>query len=116
MMTRSKVKDYLALNGIIFLYSIAIISSKLASGYPFLSREFIFYYAVLNIMSAIYAIVWQQVIKRIPLNTAYATKSMGILWGILWGRLLFMEKVTPLMIVGSVTIFAGILLVVNADE
>lgn len=115
-MTRSRIKDYLALHGIIFLYSIVILSSKLASGYPFLSRGFIFYYAVLNLLSAIYAIVWQQVIKRIPLNTAYATKSMGILWGVLWGSLFFMEKVTPLMIVGSITIVAGILLVVNADE
>lgn len=115
-MTRSKVKDYLALHGIVFLYSIVILSSKLASGYPFLSRGFIFYYAVLNLMSTIYAIVWQQVIKRIPLNTAYATKSMGILWGVLWGSLFFMEKITPMMIVGSLTIVIGILLVVNADE
>ena len=116
MTTRSKVKDYLALHGIIFIYSIVVLSSKLASGYPFLSKEFIFYYAVLNILSTIYAIVWQQLIKRIPLNTAYATKSMGILWGVFWGRLLFMEKVTPQMIVGSFIIFTGILLVVNADE
>lgn len=116
MMTRSRIKDYLALHGIIFVYSIVVLSSKLASGYPFLSREFIFYYSILNLLSAIYAIVWQQVIKRIPLNTAYATKSMGILWGVLWGRLLFMEEVTPLMILGSLTIIAGILLVVNADE
>lgn len=115
-MASSKVKDYLALHGIIFLYSIVVLSSKMASGYPFLSRGFIFYYAVLNLMSTIYAIVWQQVIKRIPLNTAYATKSMGILWGVLWGSLFFMEKITPMMIVGSLTIVIGVLLVVNADE
>lgn len=115
-MAKSKVKDYLALHGIIFLYSFVVLSSKLASGYPFLSRGFIFYYVVLNLMSTIYAIVWQQVIKRIPLNTAYATKSMGILWGVLWGSLFFMEKVTPMMVVGSLTIVIGIFLVVNADE
>ena len=42
-MTKSKVQDYLALHGIIIIYSIVILSSNLASGYPILSSGFIFY-------------------------------------------------------------------------
>ena len=116
MITKSKFKDYLALHGIMFVYSFVIISSKLASDSSFLSGKFIFYFFALNILSAIYAIVWQQVIKRIPLTTAYSAKSIVIIWGVVWGRLFFMEKVTPLMIIGSITIIIGIILVVNADE
>ncbi len=116
MMNKSRLKDYLALHAIMFLSSFIIIISKLASAYPFLSRKFILYFYLINFMSTIYAIVWQQIIKRIPLNTAYSTKSIVIIWGVLWGRLFFMEKVTPLMIVGSLTIIVGIILVVNADE
>ncbi len=115
-MGNSKFRDYLALHGIIFLYSFAIISSKLASSFPLFSVKFFFYFSLLNFFSGIYAIFWQQIIKRIPLNTAFSTKSIGIIWGVLWGRLFFMEKVTPLMIVGSTTIIIGIILVVNADE
>ena len=116
MTTSSRLKDYLALHGIMFVSSLAIIASKLASASPFLSKKFFFYFYLINLISTIYALVWQQVIKRIPLNTAYSTKSIVIIWGVLWGRLFFMEQVTSMMIIGSLTIIVGILLVVNADE
>ena len=115
-MTQSKFKDYLALHGIMFVYSLVTITSKLASAKPFLSFSFLFYFMILNLLSGTYAIVWQQIIKRIPLNTAYSTKSIGIIWGVLWGRLFFMERVTPMMIIGCIAIILGIVLVVNADE
>ena len=116
LMTKSRFKDYLALHGIMFVYSLATIASKLASASPFLSGQFILYFFLLNLLAAIYAVVWQQVIKRIPLNTAYSTKSIGIVWGVLWGRLFFMEKVTPWMVLGCLIIIIGIILVVNGDE
>ncbi|NLY37597.1 MAG: EamA family transporter [Tissierellia bacterium] len=115
-MTNSKFKDYLALHGVIFLSSFSIIVSKLASDVPFLSGKFIFYFYLLNFLSVIFAIVWQQVIKRIPLNTAFSTRSLGIIWGVLWGIIFFEEKLTPMMIAGSLIIILGIVLVVYADE
>ena len=40
----------------------------------------------------IYAIGWQQVIKRMPLTTAYANKAVTLVWGLVWGLLLFHEQ------------------------
>ena len=67
-------------------------------------------------LSVIFAIEWQQVIKRIPLNTAFSTRSLGIIWGVLWGIIFFEEKLSPMMIAGSLIIILGIVLVVYADE
>lgn len=115
-MTKARYKDYLALHGIMLVYSLITVFSKLASDTEFLSKQFIIYFFLINFSSSIYAVVWQQVIKRIPLNTAYSTKSMGIVWVVLWGILFFAEKITLWMILGSSLIIIGIILVVNADE
>ena len=37
----------------------------------------------------VYAFGWQQVIKHLPLTTAYANKAITVVWGILLGFLLF---------------------------
>ena len=63
-----------------------------------------------------YAIVWQQIIKHLPLNTAYANKAVTIIWGILWGFLFFDEQIKWNMIVGAVVVIIGVILVVMADE
>lgn len=51
-----------------------------------------------------------------PLTTAFANKAVTIIWGMLWGVLIFRESITPAMIIGSVVIIAGIWLVVTSDE
>ena len=68
------------------------------------------------LLLGIYAVVWQQVIKRIPLNTAYANKAVIVVWGILWGALIFGERVKWNMILGAVIVICGVIMVVKADE
>ena len=63
-----------------------------------------------------YAIGWQQVIKHLPLTTAYANKAVTVVWGILLGMAVFGEAVTPRQVVGAVIIIAGIVLFVRADN
>ena len=46
---------------------------------------------------------------------AYSGKAVVILWGILWGALLFQEAVTPRKIIGAVVIMAGIILYSAAE-
>ena len=59
---------------------------------------------------------WQQVIKHLPLTTAYANKAVTVVWGILLGMAVFGEAVTPRQVVGAVIIIAGIVLFVRADN
>ena len=40
----------------------------------------------------IYAIAWQQVIKKFSLSTAYANKSVYLLWSQIWAVVIFHEK------------------------
>lgn len=116
MMEKAKLKDMLFLQAVLILYSFASVCSKLASGYEFLSSGFILWYGLVIVCLAVYALLWQQVLKRMPLTTAFANKAVTIIWGMLWGVLIFRESITPAMIIGSVVIIAGIWLVVTSDE
>ena len=62
----------------------------------------------------VYAIFWQQIIKRFDLSIAYANRAFAIFWSTLWAMLIFREKVTPANTIGVIVIFAGIMLV-NQD-
>ena len=66
-------------------------------------------------MLGIYAIVWQQIIKKLPLTVAYANKAITVVWGILWGILFFDESISFFKILGAMIIIAGIVLYVTSD-
>ena len=55
------------------------------------------------------------ILKRMPLTVAYANRPVTLIWGIIWGALIFGEKVTWNMIAGAAVIFAGIYLVTGED-
>ena len=59
----------------------------------------------------IYAVFWQQIIKRFDLSIAYANRAFAVCWSFLWGILLFGEKVRPMNFAGIAMVLAGILLV-----
>ena len=112
----SQIRDYFLLHFLLLLTSLGGICSKLAGREKLLSPKFILLYAGLLLILFIYAIGWQQIIKRLPLTTAYSNKAVGLVWGVLWGTLLFHETVTPRMALGAVIVLAGVLMVVRADE
>ena len=59
----------------------------------------------------VYAVLWQQIIKRFDLSVAYCNRAFAVCWSFLWGILLFGESVKPLNIVGIAIVLVGILLV-----
>ena len=59
---------------------------------------------------------WQQVIKHLPLTTAYANKAVTVVWGILLGLAVFGEAVTLRQVIGAAIIICGIVLFVRADN
>ncbi len=110
------IKPLLLLHGIMLLYSICAIFSKLASEETFLSLPFIFLYGVVLLILFVYAILWQQVLKVMPLTMAYANKAVVIIWGLVWGRLFFGEPVTVKKTAASVIMVIGIGLVVTSKD
>ena len=110
-----KAKAYLLLHGIILLYSLGGLCSKKASAQEFLSTEFCLFYFLLIVILGVYAVLWQQILKRLPLSTAFANKSATVIWGMLWGALLFDETITLKMIIGAAFVLTGIVFIA-ADE
>lgn len=103
-------KVLVSLHLLLLVYSTSGIFSKLASGESFLSLKFCLYYGAIIALLGIYAIGWQQIIKRMPLTVAYANKAITVVWGIVWGFLFFQERVTVQKLLGACLIIAGVVL------
>ena len=112
----NKIKSYILLHLILLMLSIGGIFSKFASKQEFLSVTFILLYIASLIVLFIYAIVWQQILKYISLTVAYANKGMGLIWGMIFGKILFGERITLNMIIGAIIVFIGILMVVSDER
>ncbi len=106
----------IGLHALLALFSTSGIFSKLAAGYPFLSLGFILCYGGMICVLGVYAIGWQQVIKRMPLTTAYANRAVTVVWGIVWGALLFGESVTWQKVLGALVVLAGVALYALAGD
>ncbi|MGO5050674.1 transporter [Dysosmobacter sp. Sow4_B12] len=110
-----KVKTLISLHLMLMIYSMSGICSKLAAGEPFLSLKFCVYYAVVILLLGFYAIGWQQIIKRLPLTTAFANKAVTVIWGIIWGAVFFNEPIKAGKVIGAVLVIAGVVLFAVAD-
>ncbi len=111
-----KIKPFIILHLILLMNSLGGICSKTAAGKPFLSFEFCLFYGIMLLILAVYALLWQQVLKMLPLNVAYANKSVAMIWGALWGVLFFNETITLSNIIGGVIVLAGVTLMVWDGE
>ena len=99
----------------VILYTLSGVAAKFASEFEFLSLGFVLCYGAEIAVLGIYAIVWQQIIKRIELSVAYTNRGIALLWSMVWSALIFHEQVTWKNILGVVIIILGIW-VVNSDE
>src|SRR5574344_810532 len=103
-----KFKNIFYLHLLLLFFSFCSVFSKLASSEVFLSFKFILYYGISLLILGIYAILWQQILKRMPLTVAFINKGITIIWGMILGILIFNETVTINMIIGSIIILPGI--------
>ncbi|MDD6328015.1 MAG: EamA family transporter [Eubacteriales bacterium] len=115
-MNKERLKTMLLLHILLFLYSLGAIAAKLAGQQEFMSAKFIFFYGIVLVGLLLYALFWQQILKRVSLITAYANKAVTIIWGVLWGKLIFEETITVWNIIGSMIVICGVYMVVSADE
>ena len=64
----------------------------------------------------IYAICWQQIIKRFELSIAYANRAMVLVWSLLWAVVIFHDHVTVRNLAGIALVIAGTVIVNTAGE
>ena len=108
-----KVKNFIFPHLIIFLYSLSSLCSKFASRMEFFSFQWCALYALLIFILGVYAILWQQLLKVMPLNLAYANKAVTLLWGMLFGVLVFKETISLTNILGGLIVLAGVIVMVT---
>lgn len=110
-----RIKQIFLLQIVIMIYTLSTVAAKFASGEEFLSFKFIFFYGVEIFILGVYAILWQQIIKKFDLSIAYANKAISLLWSIIWAILFFHEVVTVKNVIGVIIVIIGTM-VVNLDE
>ena len=116
MLTGRKIKIYLALYLCYIIYSLGLVSSKFAGGYPLLSIQALGLYGLAFFILGVFALVWQQILKYLPLTIAHANRAVVIPLGMLWGVLLFDEIVTWNMLFGIMIIVCGVVCMVYKHE
>lgn len=110
-----RLKTMLLLHILLMFYSASGILSKLAAGVDFLSWQFLLLYGGVLFILFAYALGWQQILKRMPLTTAFSNKAVTIVWGIIWGAVFFAEPITLLKVVGAILIIVGVVMYSQAD-
>lgn len=114
---RATPLDFIKLHLNILLFSFTTVFSKAASiqlNEQGLRSLWLYIFAFLMLLNCgIYALAWQQVIKRFELSVAYANKSVYLIWGQLWAVAIFGEHLSFMNIVGLVLVFAGVVVVSN---
>lgn len=113
---KTKLKEILILQIVIAIYTLSTVFAKFASGQEFMSFKFILYYGLEMLILAVYAVVWQQLIKKFDISVAYANKAMGLLWSIVWAILIFNETITIKNVIGVVIVIIGTIIVNSEDE
>lgn len=105
-----RAKTLIALHLLLFVYSLSGLFSKGASKEPFFSLPFVCLYAGMLLILGIYAIGWQQILKRLSLSLAFANKAVTVVWGMFWGWAAFGEQISFLNLIGAVMVIVGVVL------
>lgn len=112
---KSILKNVFFLQIIIFIYTLATVTAKFASEETFLSFKFILFYGIEIAILGIYALLWQQIIKKFEISIAYANRAMALLWSLVWAVVFFKENITLKNVIGVLIVILGTI-IVNRDE
>lgn len=104
------------LQAVVMVFSITSVVAKFASEQIFLSPGFFLFYGLEIFVLGMYAILWQQVIKKTDISIAYANKAMVLLWGLLWSVLIFHEGVTVKKLLGVLLVICGVVILNRPQE
>ena len=109
-MVVNTVTKYGALVGINLLYACVTLFTKYAAQHEFLSAAYCLGLCGAVGVLGLYAICWQQILKRIELSTAYMFKGTSLIFVMLLAFAIFGEAITTMNIIGACVIVLGIVL------
>jgi drug/metabolite transporter (DMT)-like permease len=64
----------------------------------------------------IFSIAWQRLLNKFDLSKVYFFKATTIIWGMIFGILLFNEEVTINMIIGVVVTTLGVATILTGEK
>lgn len=108
-----KVTDYVLLYFGFFIYSLVSVFAKFASAQT--DYKMLAFLGCEVMLLGIYAILWQQILKKFSLVVAMSNKGITVILSLIWAAMIFDEQVTVWNIIGSVIIVFGIWMV-SSDE
>ena len=108
------MKQIGALVGVNMIYACVGICTKMAALQPTGSWPYLLWFGGAVAIIALYALLWQQVLRRIELSTAYMFKGTTLIFTMLIAALLFGEHITTANIIGSLIIVTGIVLLARS--
>ena len=108
------LKNILSLQLIIIIYTISGVMAKFAAASVEAPLRMLMFLALEFAVLAIYAVFWQQMIKRFELSVAYANRAMAILWSMIWAVIFFHEEITFRNILGVFIVLVGTM-IINYD-
>lgn len=111
----NKTKNYIQLHLNILLFSLTSVFSKCASvqfNNGGLKNPLLYLSLFLMVANCgVYAIAWQKVIKKFSLSTAYANRSVYLIWSQVWAVVIFQESLSVKNIIGLLVVLVGVMVV-----
>lgn len=107
-------KEIAILIGVNLVYACTSVFTKMASRQEMLSWPYLLWIAGAIGVMGVYAILWQQIIVRMPISIAYMFKGTSLVFVLLFSTLFFGEAITLNNIIGAVIIIIGIILFAKA--
>ena len=104
------------LHAMLLLYSVSSVFSKIASSFQFISFPWCLCYLAMLLLLGVYAIGWQQVLKRFPLTFAFANKAVTVIWGAIWGVVVFHESFSVGQLVALGLVALGVVIFSMSDK
>ena len=111
-----RLRNVVLLQAVIVIYTFSSVLAKLASGQEVFTAGFVMFYLGELAVLGIYALLWQQMIKRFELSVAYTNRAMALLWSLVWAVVFFHEQVSIRQIVGVALVILGTVIVNGGRE
>jgi drug/metabolite transporter (DMT)-like permease len=114
------LKDILVMQVVFVIFILSNVVARLASQNldsfaTIFTFRFIMLVSLVLFLLAVYAVIWQQLIKRFELSIAYANKATSYLWALLWGMLIFNESITLSKVAGIAVVIVGVI-IMNSEQ
>lgn len=111
---KTPLLKYTVLLGVNLVYACTGIFTKMASRQEWLTWSWMLWLAGAVSVMGVYAILWQQVLKRTELSLAYMFKGTSLIFGLFIAWSLLGEQITLNNIIGAAIIILGIALFAKA--